>query len=65
MSKFNEHDVIAVAKAVVNNFSVFQSYHNEPDEYSCHSCDADEQRELYKIKHKLDCPVLVAIDLTS
>lgn len=67
-TSFSDSDVIALAKAVCQEFYVFES--NDPYEgYFCNFCGegtkAFEQEGPDQINHDLNCAVLVAKDLLT
>lgn len=68
MANFQTSDVIAVAKALLEDYAWFDTGDYSKDQYVCNYCDARTgcwAINPNRIKHELDCPVLIARDLLT
>jgi len=72
MSKpeFNPDDVRKVAAALIEAAVYFEGDHSNSwpgvmDCYVCECCDSTGGKRMEDLKHKLDCPVLIAQDLLT
>jgi hypothetical protein len=63
---FSKDDVLVVAKALIENHSIFVSGDYSSDHYICEHCEGKSKSfagSEAEIVHELNCPVLIAQDL--
>lgn len=69
MEDQREKDIQILCKVVIENAVHWESSNDlyYYDRYRCIFCDASvpDNRSRYDVEHKLDCPVLIAKDLSA